>query len=215
MSGLTARLTVPAKQNAGFKAFNAVQQAATASILNMYSQVANVTFTQITESTTQSATLRYAGSSQPSTAWGYYPSTMPEGGDAWFNSTSAWYDQPGRRQLRLADYHPRDRASARAQASADGLRRLRRRAGQHGFARIHRDELPLIYRRLDHAGAHQRDLELPADADDVRHRGAAVSSTAPTTIRTTPTPSTNGIRRPARRPSTAWRRPPRAATRFS
>src|SRR4029079_336447 len=82
------------EQNAGFKAFNAVQQAATTSILTMYSQVANVTFTQITESASQSATLRYAGSSQPSTAWGYYPSTSPEGGDAWFNSTGSWYTNP-------------------------------------------------------------------------------------------------------------------------
>ena len=60
----------------------------------MYSQVANVTFTQITESSTQSATLRYAESNSPSTAWGYYPSTMPEGGDAWFNNSSHWYDNP-------------------------------------------------------------------------------------------------------------------------
>jgi serralysin len=78
----------------GFKAFTAVQQAATTSILNMYAQVANVTFTLITESTTQSATLRYAESNSPSTAWGYYPSTMPEGGDAWFNNSSHWYDNP-------------------------------------------------------------------------------------------------------------------------
>ena len=79
------------EQNAGFAAFNAVQQAATTSILNMYSQVANLTFTQITEFTTQSATLRYAGSTMPNTAWGYYPTTMAEGGDAWFNSTNGWY----------------------------------------------------------------------------------------------------------------------------
>ncbi len=82
------------EQNAGFTAFNAVQQAATASILNMYSAVANVTFTQITETATQSATLRYAGSSMPSTAWGYYPSVAPEGGDAWFNSVNGWYTNP-------------------------------------------------------------------------------------------------------------------------
>jgi serralysin len=82
------------EQNAGFKAFNAVQQAATTSILNMYAQVANVTFTLITETASQSATLRYAGSSQPSTAWGYYPSSSPEGGDAWFNSTGSWYTNP-------------------------------------------------------------------------------------------------------------------------
>ena len=82
------------EQNTGFQAFNSVQQAATASILNMYSAVANVTFTQIAETSTQSADLRYAESNQPSTAWGYYPSVSPEGGDAWFNSSSGWYDNP-------------------------------------------------------------------------------------------------------------------------
>jgi len=40
------------EQNTGFQAFNSVQQAATASILNMYSAVANVTFTQIAETST-------------------------------------------------------------------------------------------------------------------------------------------------------------------
>ena len=60
--GLNGSAYGSGEQNVGFKAFNAVQQAATTSILNMYSQVANVTFTQITESSTQSATLRYAGS---------------------------------------------------------------------------------------------------------------------------------------------------------
>jgi serralysin len=82
------------EQNNNFMAFNAVQQAATTSILNMSSQVANVTFTQITETSAQSANLRYAGSGQPSTAWGYCPSTWPEGGDAWFNSTGSWYTNP-------------------------------------------------------------------------------------------------------------------------
>ena len=54
--GLQRRsLTAPANKTTGFKAFNAVQQAATASILNMYSAVANVTFTQIAETSTQSA----------------------------------------------------------------------------------------------------------------------------------------------------------------
>ena len=81
------------EENSGFKAFTALQQAATASILNMYSAVANVTFTQITETSSQSADLRYAESSQPSTAWGYYPSTSPEGGDAWFSS-SGLYNNP-------------------------------------------------------------------------------------------------------------------------
>ena len=80
------------EQNNGFKAFTAVQQAATATILNMYSQVANVTFTQIAETSTQ-ARLALCGIRQPSTAWGYYPSPA-EGGDAWFNNSRHWYDNP-------------------------------------------------------------------------------------------------------------------------
>ncbi len=81
------------EENSGFKAFNATQQAAVTSILGMYSAVANVTFTQITETSTQHADIRYAESSLPGTAWTYYPSTSPEGGDAWFRS-NAWYDNP-------------------------------------------------------------------------------------------------------------------------
>ena len=82
------------EQNMGFQAFNSVQQAATGAILSMYSAVANVTFTLITETSSQHADLRYAESNLPSTAWGYYPSIAPEGGDAWFNSSSGWYDNP-------------------------------------------------------------------------------------------------------------------------
>ena len=78
----------------GFQAFNAVQQAATTAILGMYSSVSNLTFTQISETSTQSATLRYAESNSPTTAWTYYPSTSPEGGDAWFNASSGWYNNP-------------------------------------------------------------------------------------------------------------------------
>ena len=43
-----------------FKAFTPVQQAAVTSALAMYSSVSNLTFTQITESSTKTATLRYA-----------------------------------------------------------------------------------------------------------------------------------------------------------
>ena len=82
------------EENSGFKAFTPIQQAATASILNMYSAVANLTFTPITETSTQSADLRYAESNVPSTAWGYYPSSSPEGGDAWFNNSSGYYNNP-------------------------------------------------------------------------------------------------------------------------
>jgi serralysin len=77
-----------------FKPFTAIQQAAVTSALAMYSSVSNLTFTKITESSSQSATLRYAESDTPSTAYGYFPSTSPQGGDAWFNNSTHWYDNP-------------------------------------------------------------------------------------------------------------------------
>ena len=76
----------------GFEAFNAAQQNAVRAVLAMYSAVANVTFTEITETPTQHADLRYAESSTPTTAWAYYPTTSPEGGDAWFSHT--YYNTP-------------------------------------------------------------------------------------------------------------------------
>lgn len=77
-----------------FKAFTAVQQDAVRHVLANFSAVANLTFTEVTESSTQHATLRYAESDSPGTAWGYYPSTAAQGGDAWFNNSSHYYDNP-------------------------------------------------------------------------------------------------------------------------
>ena len=77
-----------------FKAFTAVQQDAVRHVLANYSAVANLTFTEVTETSTQHATIRYAESDSPSTAWGYYPSTSAQGGDAWFNNSSHYYDNP-------------------------------------------------------------------------------------------------------------------------
>ena len=77
-----------------FQAFTAVQQAAVRSVLQNYSAVANMKFTEVTESATQSGDLRYAESNAPSTAWGYYPSPSAIGGDMWFNTSSHYYDSP-------------------------------------------------------------------------------------------------------------------------
>lgn len=74
-----------------FKAFTAVQEAAVRSILQNYSQVANLNFT---EASGGSGDLRYAESDSPSTAWGYYPSTTAKGGDMWFNNSTHYYDNP-------------------------------------------------------------------------------------------------------------------------
>lgn len=78
----------------GFEAFTATQQAAVRLILSSYSAVINFTFTEITETSSQHADLRYAESDQPSTAWGYYPSTATAGGDTWYNNSKNWYDNP-------------------------------------------------------------------------------------------------------------------------
>jgi VCBS repeat-containing protein len=82
------------ENTSGFVAFTPIQQAAVRSILAEYASVINFTFTEMTESTTQHAELRYAESSLPTTAWAYYPSTAAIGGDAWFGSTNHWYDGP-------------------------------------------------------------------------------------------------------------------------
>ena len=89
-----------------FQAFTSVQQAAVTSALAMYSSVSNLTFTQITESSTQTATLRFAESDKPGTAWGYYPSSSPEGGDAWFNNSSHYVRQSGDGKLCLESDNP-------------------------------------------------------------------------------------------------------------
>ena len=78
----------------GFEAFTSAQQAAVRSILTSYSSVINFTFTQIAETSSQHADLRYAESDAPSTAWAYYPSAAATGGDAWFNNSKNWYDNP-------------------------------------------------------------------------------------------------------------------------
>jgi serralysin len=78
----------------GFATFNTFQQAAVRSILTMYASVANLSFTEITETSSQHGDLRYAESNAPSTAWCYYPSSSASGGDAWFNNSKHIFDNP-------------------------------------------------------------------------------------------------------------------------
>jgi serralysin len=82
------------ENTANFEGFNATQQAATRAALNLYASVANLSFTAITETSSQHADLRFGMSDIPGTAWAYFPSTNPAGGDAWFNNTSGSYDNP-------------------------------------------------------------------------------------------------------------------------
>jgi serralysin len=77
-----------------FEAFNSAQQTATRTILKLYSSVANIQFVEVTESASVHGDLRYAMSDKPGTAWAYYPTTAAEGGDAWFNNSKGYYDNP-------------------------------------------------------------------------------------------------------------------------
>ena len=96
----------------------------------MYSAVANVTFTEVTETARVHGDLRYAESDLPSTAWAYYPSTSAAGGDAWFNNSTHWYDSPAKGNYALPDDAARDRARPGAEAPARGDRLVRRDAGR-------------------------------------------------------------------------------------
>jgi VCBS repeat-containing protein len=82
------------ESSTNFKTFTTVQQTAVRDVLENYSAVSNLTFTELTETSTQHADLRYAESDSPGTAWAYYPSTSSQGGDAWFNNSKHYYDNP-------------------------------------------------------------------------------------------------------------------------
>ena len=56
--------------------------------------MANLTFTEVTETSSVHGDLRYAESDAPATAWAYYPSTSPLGGDVWLNNSKNYYDNP-------------------------------------------------------------------------------------------------------------------------
>ena len=92
--------------NNNFQAFNSAQQTATRTILQNYSSVVNMKFTEKAETSTQHADLRFSESDSPGTAWAYYPSTAAEGGDAWFNNSS--YDNPQKGCLLYTSPSPRD-----------------------------------------------------------------------------------------------------------
>ncbi|MDQ1902648.1 M10 family metallopeptidase [Paracoccus sp. WLY502] len=77
-----------------FAPLNLVQRAAARSALDNYAAVSNLTFTEISETSTAEATLRFALSDLPHTAWAYFPSKAPEGGDTWLNQSSGAYSDP-------------------------------------------------------------------------------------------------------------------------
>lgn len=76
----------------GFGEFSEHQKAATRSVLDYWSNVANITFTEVTDSASVAGDFRFAKSSEPSTAWAYLPNSGPTGGDVWVGPSSYYND---------------------------------------------------------------------------------------------------------------------------
>jgi serralysin len=77
-----------------FEVLNQGQQSAVRSILQNYAAVANLTFTEMDETATSHAVLRFGVSDKPGTAYAYYPNTSATAGDSFYNNTTGWYDNP-------------------------------------------------------------------------------------------------------------------------
>jgi Ca2+-binding RTX toxin-like protein len=72
----------------GFGEFSDHQKAATRSVLDYWADVANITFTEVTDSASVAGDFRFAKSSEPSTAWAYLPNSGATGGDVWVGPSS-------------------------------------------------------------------------------------------------------------------------------
>jgi RTX toxins and related Ca2+-binding proteins len=78
----------------GFAPLNARQVTAAHTVLDAIAAVADVSFTEMQETSTAHATLRLASSAMPSSAWTYTPADYQEAGDTWFGTANGWYDAP-------------------------------------------------------------------------------------------------------------------------
>ena len=72
----------------GFGEFSDHQKTATRSVLDYWANVADITFTEVTDSATVAGDFRFAKSSEPSTAWAYLPNSGATGGDVWVGPSS-------------------------------------------------------------------------------------------------------------------------------
>ena len=81
-----------------FEAFTATQQTATRAVLQMYSSVAKLNFTEVTETSSVHADLRYGEFDAPRIQRGLTtPPRTSLGGDVWFNNSKNYVRQPARR----------------------------------------------------------------------------------------------------------------------
>ena len=133
-----------------FQQISASQLAVVHAVLNqaVYTQPSGATgfsvegftnlFIDYAGSDTGASTIRLANTSNPSTAYAYYPSNEVYRGRRLLRQLRPL---PHRRQLRLSHGHSRARSLARAEART-GNRRLRRASVELRFARIQRHDLP-------------------------------------------------------------------------
>ncbi|NWH08302.1 MAG: M10 family metallopeptidase C-terminal domain-containing protein [Alphaproteobacteria bacterium] len=91
-SALFYEYTLEASNN--FEPLNAQQQAVVRSFYDMIESICGLTFTEITETATTHADLRFAMSDEPSTAYASYPWYDAQAGDSWYNNSSGTYDDP-------------------------------------------------------------------------------------------------------------------------
>jgi serralysin len=72
---------------AGFAPLNGAQKAAVRDALAKWSEVANIRFVEVADTSGNVGDLRFALSSLPPTAWAYLPDRSPEAGDVWLGQS--------------------------------------------------------------------------------------------------------------------------------
>jgi Ca2+-binding RTX toxin-like protein len=84
-----------AQNTYGYQQFNTAQQAAMRDVFGMFAQVSNLTFTELTETSSTHADLREGMSSITRTGETFYPSPYSadnESGDSWFGTTRGYFN---------------------------------------------------------------------------------------------------------------------------
>jgi serralysin len=79
---------------ANFGVVSAAQQAAARNAMSMVASVTNLTFAEVTETPDRHASLRFALSDKPQTAWAYLPHGAAASGDVWFNQSIGYFVNP-------------------------------------------------------------------------------------------------------------------------